>query len=255
MDHKLRSIERLVNKELLGEFLTDKGAKLFAQQDNFNGFITALGSLGKDLTIKKRNHPVIAYYVPLHLNTSNLTNISEIEEVNSIQEGDLLCVWWAKLPICRNANQTCGHLILTFSNPNAANRAKTGGLIICNKRVSVSKYKKEPIQCLKCQGWNHIASKCIRKMDLCGTCRKEGHRMSDCKAISKQHCVSCNSDDHPSWAQHCPTFVRKCREFDQKHPENGLPFYPLQEPWTWAHEPPKPDQQTTQPPLTHQIPI
>jgi len=53
MDHKLRSIERLVNKGLLREFLTDEGAKWFSQQENIYGFIIALGSLGKDLTVKK----------------------------------------------------------------------------------------------------------------------------------------------------------------------------------------------------------
>jgi len=71
----MRSIERLVNKGLLGEFLTDEGAKWFAQQENSDGFITALEPLGKGLSARKRNHPVIAYYVPF-----------------SIQEGELLHV-------------------------------------------------------------------------------------------------------------------------------------------------------------------
>jgi len=127
-------------------------------------------------------------------------------------------------------NKPVGTLILTFSNPDVANRAKASGLVICNKRVSVSKYKKEPIRCLKCQGWNHIASECIRKHDLCGTCSEEGHRTSACKATDKTFCISCEMDNHPSWARHCPTFIRKCKEFDQKHPENNLLFYPLQEP-------------------------
>jgi len=88
---------------------------------------------------------VIAYYAPLHLNTSNPASIPKIEEVNRIQEGDLLWVHWAKPPNRHNANQTCSHLILNFSDPDAANRAKAGGLVICSKRVSVSKFKKEPI--------------------------------------------------------------------------------------------------------------
>ncbi|KAF8805379.1 hypothetical protein BYT27DRAFT_7104838, partial [Phlegmacium glaucopus] len=210
---------------------TDEGAKWFAQKEKFDAFVTALGAC-----IKKRSHPVIAYYIPLHLNTANPNHIAEIEEVNGMQEGDLMKIRWAKPPTRRRATQTCGHLVLTFSNPDAANRAKAGGLIICSKQVSVAKYKKEPIRCLKCQGWNHVAAECIKKTDVCG---KEGHRTSDCLTPDKQHCVSCNVDGHPSWARSCPTFARKCRDFDLKHPENNLPFYPSQEPWTWAPDPPR----------------
>jgi len=118
----------------------------------------------------------------------------------------------------------------------------------------VSKYKKEPIRCLKCQGWNHVASECIRKTDLCSTCGEDGHRTSACETVGRQHCTSCNSDDHPSWVRHCPTFVRKCGEFNQKHPENSLPFYPSQEQWMWAPDPPKPDQWGHRP-VAKQVPI
>lgn len=96
--HRLRSVEKMINKGVLGEFLTDEGAKWFAQQHNTDNFITALGPLGRGLSIRKWNHPVIAYYVPLHLNTSNPDSITEIEEVNGIQEGELLRIHWAKLP-------------------------------------------------------------------------------------------------------------------------------------------------------------
>ena len=114
-------------------------------------------------------------------------------------------------------------------------------------------YKKESIFCLKCQGWNHIASECIKRYNLCGTCGEEGHQTSTCKAIGKQFCISCKTDNHPSWAMHCPTFIRKCKEFDQKHPENSLLFYPSQEPWLWAPELPKLEQQPHHPPA--QAPI
>jgi len=198
-----------------------------------------LGALGLGASLRKRNHPIIEYYVPLHLNINNPAHISEIEEVNGLQKDDLLKVQWVKPLAHRSTEQTCSHLILSFSNPDTANRAKVSGLIICNKRVSTSKYKKEPIRCLKCQGWNHLVSECIKKSDTCGTCGTDGHRTSECNNKDKHHCISCNTDDHSSWARNCPTFVRKCREFNLKHPENGLPFYPSQESWTWASEPPR----------------
>ncbi len=88
---------------------------------------------------------MLAYYVPLNLNTNNPAHLAEIVESNNMQTGDLLKARWAKPPARRSPSQICGHLILTFSNLDAANRAKMEGLVICNKRVSVAKYKKEPI--------------------------------------------------------------------------------------------------------------
>ena len=129
-----------------------------------------------------------------------------------------------------------------FSDPDAANRAKTTGLIICNKRVLVSKYKKEHIRCLKCRGWNHIVAECILNVDRCGTCGTRGHHMSACTNTNTIHCRSCGTDDHTSWDRECPTFIRKCQEFDIKHPENDLPYYPSTEQWTWLTSvlPPEP---------------
>ncbi|KAF8802024.1 hypothetical protein BYT27DRAFT_7215721 [Phlegmacium glaucopus] len=167
---KLRAVEKLANKGFLGEFLHDKGAKWFSQQKHVNAFITALGDEAAGIQLKKRHHPVIAYYVPLNLNTDSPEHLKEIAEVNKIQEGVLSGMRWVKPPARRTPTQTCGHLLLFFSDPDAANRAKTEGLVICNKRVSVSKFKKEPIRCLKCQGWNHIAADCISNVDICGTC-------------------------------------------------------------------------------------
>ena len=145
---KIRSVEKLPNKGFLGEFLHDEGAKWFTQQSHINVFVTALGEMAVGAQLKKRNHPVIAYYAPLSLNTNLPEHLAEVVEVNNIQDGKLSSMQWIK-PLARRAStQTCGHLILIFTNPDAANRAKTEGLVICSKRVSVSKYKKEPVTTL-----------------------------------------------------------------------------------------------------------
>ena len=232
-EQKLRTVEKLVNKGFLREFLWDEGAKWLTQQKHADAFISALGKDGGGTQFKKRNHLVITYYVLLNLNTDSPEHLKEIEEVNSIQPGALINLHWIKPPARRVPTQTCGHLILMFADPDAANRVKTTGLIICNKRVSVSKYKKEPIRCLKCQGWNHIAAECILNVDICRTCGARGHCTSTCTNTDTIHCRSCGTDNHTSWARDCPTFIRKCKEFDTKHPENDLPYYPSLEPWTW----------------------
>ena len=226
----------------MGEFLCDKGAKWLTQKKHADTFISALGKDGNGAQFKKRNHRVIAYYVPLNLNMDSSKHMKEIKEVNNIQPGTLINMCWIKPPAQRAPTQTCGHLILTFSDPDAANRVKTTGLIICNKRVLVLKYKKEPIRCLKCQGWNHIAAECILNVDICGTCGARGHCTSTCMTTNTTHCRSCGTDDHTSWDRDCPTFIIKCREFNVKHPENDLPYYPSMESWTWLTSilPPEP---------------
>ncbi|KAF8816723.1 hypothetical protein BYT27DRAFT_7010626, partial [Phlegmacium glaucopus] len=103
---------------------------------------------------------------------------------------------------------------------------------------SLLKHKKEPIRCLKCQGWNHVASECMSSTDICGTCGIRGHRTSSCDNSNATHCRSCDADDHTSWFRDCPTFIRKCKEYNSKHPENDLPYYPSLEPWTWVAGPP-----------------
>ena len=234
VEQKLRTVEKLANKGFLGEFLQDEGAKWLTHQKNADAFISALGKDGDGAHFKKRNHLVIAFYVPLNLNTDSPGHLKEIEEVNNILLGVLVNLCWIKPPAQRAPTQTCRHLVLTFANPDAANRAKTMGLIICNKRVSVSKYKKEPIRCLKCQGWNHIVAECILNVDICGTCGVRGHRTSACTNTNATHCRSCDTDDRTSWARDCPTFIRKCQEYNVKHLENGLPYYPSLESWTWS---------------------
>ena len=180
---------------------------------------------------------MIAYFVPLNLNPDNPRHVAEIAESNNIAADDILKIRWAKPPARRSPSQICGHLIVNFSNPDTANRAKTEGLIICNKRVSVAKYKKEPIRCLKCHGWNHVASECVQTYDRCGSCGARDHRTSMCTDKSTLYCINCESHSHASWAKDCPVFVRKCKDFDNKHPENSLPYYPSTEPWTWAPNP------------------
>lgn len=235
-ERRVRSVIKLPNKGFLGEFMRDEGAKWFATPSHADSFIAALGAEGSGASIKKRSHPMIAYYVPLNLNTNNPAHLAEIVESNNLQKDDILGIRWAKPPARRAPSQICGHLIVNFSGPDAANRARTEGLIICNKRVSVAKYKKEPIRCLKCQGWNHVAAECVQTYDRCGTCGARDHRTSLCSSTTT-FCVNCDSEDHTSWSRNCPTFVRKCQEFDAKHPENSLPYYPSAEPWTWAPAP------------------
>ncbi|KAF8812148.1 hypothetical protein BYT27DRAFT_7252107 [Phlegmacium glaucopus] len=87
---KIRMVEKLANMGFLGEFLHNDGAKWFTQQSHVDAFISALGDEGLGAQLKKRNHPIITYYVPLNLDVNSLEHIAEIAEVNNIPKGELL---------------------------------------------------------------------------------------------------------------------------------------------------------------------
>ena len=150
---------------------------------------------------------------------------------------------WAKPVNRRSPEQRTAHLILTFSNANAANRAITDGLTICNRRCHVEKVKREPTRCLKCQGWNHFTKDCLEKEDRCSNCT-ENHRTSDCSTPQKRHCVSCKTDNHASWSRDCPTFVKKANDYNIRNPENALQYIPTTDPWTWTSKDKQPDSAT-----------
>ena len=127
-------------------------------------------------------------------------------------------------------------MVITFMDPDSANKAILNGLVICNKKVSVTKCRREPVRCLKCQGYNHVANECIIRRDVCARCGG-GHRTNECTE-STLRCTPCDTSGHASNDRTCPTFLRKCMEHDAKNPENQLPFYPSVEAWTWESTPP-----------------
>ncbi|KIK77857.1 hypothetical protein PAXRUDRAFT_28736 [Paxillus rubicundulus Ve08.2h10] len=48
----------------------------------------------------------------------------------------------------------------------------------------------------------------------------------------KREPISCETDDHLSNDPHCPTYLQKCTDLDDKHPENAMPYYLTDEDWT-----------------------
>lgn len=230
--HKARSVTRQGKDGLLIEMDSDAGTAWLKDKNNAKSLCD---SLGPGLAFKTRLYSILAYNASTALDPDNADHIKEIAEANDISENGLASMRWVK-PVHRRdrADQRSAHLILTFSNVDDANRAISTGLYICQKRLRVAKPKKEPLRCMKCHNWNHVAWECIAPTDICGTCGGNDHWTKDCNNKEKRHCVSCNTDDHASWSRTCPTFLKKCDELDRRTPENNLPFYPASEPWTWT---------------------
>jgi hypothetical protein len=234
-DRLIQSIRKLRNGGLLVEMKNEE-ATLWLQQNDVSAAFNV--EIKQSATFKKRAHNTIAFFVPLTFDPDNPTNIEELIETNDLNPNDILKAKWAKAPERRLPSQTSGHLLISFSNPDIANKAILNGLVICNKCSTVQKCKKEPLRCMKCQGWNHVASACDKSEDVCGTCGDNNHKTSDCNNPGKKKCISCDTDDHTSWDRNCPTFLRKCEEQNQRNQENVMPFFPSTEDWSWALNPP-----------------
>lgn len=227
---KIRSINKLRNGGVLVEMDSDNATTWMTDQENRNKFCV---KIGPGVTFRSRVHSLIAFNVPLGINPEDKNHQDEVCEVNSLDPGVITTMRWAKPVQRRTPDQRTAHLLLTFNNPDAANRAITNGLFICNRRCHIERVKREPTRCLKCQGWNHFAKDCIEEDEKCGNCTKN-HRTNDCPTPQERSCVSCKSDDHASWSRECPTFIRKLNEFNDRNPENTLQYIPTADPWTWT---------------------
>jgi len=233
---KIRMVERLTNKGILGEFMHDEGAKWFRNPNNTDDFLEALGTDGRGASVRARMFSVIVFFCPLMFDTEDT---DELVETNSfLQREDIKRVRWVKNPERRAWGQRFAHLMISFTHQDAANEAILRGLVVCRKKVSVAKSRKEPTRCLKCQGWNHIAAECRETEDTCAGCGTKGHRVTECENQHALHCTPCGISGHTASDRLCPTFLKRCREFDERHPENAIPFFPSAQPWTWHHESP-----------------
>jgi hypothetical protein len=231
---KLRSVASSRNGGMVIEADSDEVAVWLSNKTNQRKLCDGIGS---NAEFRTRSYSTIALNVPIVLNPENASHRLEICEANSLESTTITAIRWAKAIERRSTNQRTAHLFITFDNAEAANRAITNGLSICNRRCQVERTRREPIRCLKCQGWNHFAKDCIEEKDTCGNCAGP-HRTASC-LTSEKECVSCKSKDHASWSRACPTFTRKLAEYNNRNPENSLQYFPTADSWSWtATEPP-----------------
>ena len=226
---KIRAITSSHNGGTVIEADNDEAANWFSAEDNQRKLCE---NIGIDAEFRTRQYNIIAFNTSLALEPGNAEHRQEICEANNLEPGTIISAKWAKAVDKRTPTQRTAHLLLTFNNAGAANRAITNGLSICSKRCHVERTKREPIRCLKCQGWNHLAKECTEERDKCANCAGS-HRTFSC-LVEDRRCVSCNTEDHASWSRKCPTFLRKIDEYNIRNPDNLLQFFPTTDPWTWS---------------------
>ena len=226
---KIRSLTNSRNGNTILEADSDEAATWLSRVENQARFCE---EVDPNIAFHTRTYSVMVFNVPIALDPNDDDHRQEICEANNFDPHIISAAKWAKSAEKRVPSQRTAHLLLTFVNADAANRAIVNGLSVCNRRCHVEKTKREPIRCLKCQGWNHFAKECSATQDKCGNCA-ENHRTSECQS-SARRCVSCSSGDHASWSRACPTFLKKMDEFNTRNPDNSLQFFPTADSWTWT---------------------
>ena len=211
--------------------------------------------LGGKVQVKERLYHMVVPFLPTSTKTDDPATLRSIERESDLPEQTVVKLKWIKDPSRRNARQRVAHALLSTSSPSIANYIIREGLYLDQHKYHPRKDRKEPIRCLKCQRWGHFASSCTQTVDTCGSCARQ-HRDRDCNSFDTHYCVNCETRSHRSRDRNCPDFQRRCAELDDRSPENAMPYFPTDEPWTQALLPPRPDGpiKLAQPPHKPDIP-
>ena len=193
-------------------------------------------AFSKDSHIRGRAYNIIVPRIPVTFDPKDQKHLREVEEVNSLDKNALVGARWIKPIGRRRIDQTHAYAIFSLASADVANTLIRDGLIICGTKTRPKKQKREPIQCMKCRLWGHFATECQAEADTCGTCG-EAHRTNHCTNREKRHCVSCGGSTHASWDRNCPEFIRRCAIFDERNPQNAMPYYPTEHDWTLTVRP------------------
>ncbi|KAH9959861.1 hypothetical protein BC827DRAFT_1212140 [Russula dissimulans] len=163
-------------------------------------------AFAKGSHIKLRSFNLVVSGIPITFDPENEVHLREVEEVSELPRFAVTNARWIKPLNRRRPDQTLAFAILTFHSTGHANNAIKNGLIICGAKVRPKKQKQEPLQCMKCRRWGHLAMECLANADTCGKCG-EDHRTATCANRNKTHCVNCNNNTHTSWSRDCPEFL------------------------------------------------
>jgi hypothetical protein len=195
-------------------------------------------ALSKESQIRQRSFNLILPGIPITFDPDQGKHLREVEEVNGLSPNSIRKARWIKPLNRRRPDQTHAYAILSLFTADDANGLIRNGLVVCGASVRPRKQKQEPMQCMKCRRWGHLATDCSADADTCGRCGDK-HRTNMCSDRNKTYCVNCEDITHPSWSRECPEFSRRCLIFDERIPENAMPYFPTEHDWTLITRPAK----------------
>jgi hypothetical protein len=240
----IRAVTTFRNGGLLVELENEPLATWLRKPLNRNAMA---GKLGPTVSFRSSAFPIVIEYLPIHTQITEDKFLRKTEEENNLPENSLISAKWIKPIDRRSQTQRKAFMLLQVIDAPTANLIIKNGVCISNERFTTRKDKKEPFRCAKCQKFGHIARNCTAPTDTCGTCGNQ-HRTSDCNAYKSEHCTNCKTNDHTSWNRRCPEFKRRLETLNDNFPENRMPYYPTETPWTQIANLPRTNRAQPQPP-------
>ncbi|EIN05378.1 hypothetical protein PUNSTDRAFT_36080, partial [Punctularia strigosozonata HHB-11173 SS5] len=194
-------------------------------------------NFGDNATIKTRGYPILVESAPVRFNPEDPIEITRVERINGMDEGDILRARWIKAPARRYEGQQYAHLSIVLRTEKTANYAIRWGFDVKGKKCVGRRMMKELIRCHKCQRVGlHMGASCREEKETCGTCGSNEHKTTECpnaEDTNNHFCANCKEKGHAAWSRACPTFIRKNREYQEKYPENNYKYFVTDDPSTW----------------------
>ncbi|KAF5386185.1 hypothetical protein D9615_002532 [Tricholomella constricta] len=243
--HSICAARRLVNGGILLEANTEAAAKWI--NDNASDFSNGLST---GAMLQRRMFNMIARFVSVEFDPLLADHRDSVLEMNRIPLGAIASMKWIKPKERRSPGQKSAHFAIHLYDQSVANELAVRGLFILGERISGEKDHKEPLRCFKCQDWDHLANTCHRSVAYCGRCGEDGHSARDCNS-EQVYCIPCGRRGHISGdRRYCPIYKKKRDELNARMPENAMPYFPTEEPWTHATVP-----RSTPPKTTYANPV
>lgn len=239
----IRAVTTLRNGGIVIELETEALANWFKSPE---GKAALENNLEKPVSFRQRYYPLVLEFLPIHLQIEREDFLRSIEQEDHLPPSSIASIRWIKPLTRRTAEQRKAFALLQIVDVQTANSILREGICIANERITIRKDKKEPIRCAKCQKYNHIAKNCHATTDTCGICA-DSHRTSDCNSYRTTKCINCRSQQHDSRSRQCPEFIKRCKDIDEKYPENRMPFFPTDHAWTQVVQHTNPSRMSASP--------
>lgn len=186
--------------------------------------------------VKPKTYTLLVKFAPTHYYASDDPDFKDhgkVELANDLPMCFVVNTRWVKKPLHRSPRQQAAHLLVTLNSANTANQLlRQGAIIRYRKSCPVEKDQSEPLRCLQCQRYGHMAKACQQKdAPTCGQCG-EAHVIKQCADTTKKHCVLCSFNNHSSSDRNCPAFRPKLCSHNLTHAANLMPFFPSTQNWT-----------------------
>lgn len=216
--YQMGSAEKLlkINKSIIVEMFTDNGAEWLKKT-----ILTETVTKKWGIKYVPQRFPLLVKFMPIKCDPDK--DRTKILKNNQLTDTMVTELKWMKPTIRQHTTQKVANLLLTVTDKDTTNYISAKGLYIDGSYQWTKKMMQEPMRCNKCQFYRHMAKECRQKDNTCVYCGGK-HRSNNCDRSKGKYCKSCNRKGHTATERICPTFIKKCREYNARNPSNTMPF-------------------------------